>query len=137
MGVPIFAALTLTYIYHATLNLPDLPYSHDLRRAGSEEFRKTARSLSTAIYDLIGDLPGEHRIAVNEFRYHQVLGTLVYLDIYAEKHNHEVHQRLHEAVENGKIGNFTLSNEGFVFRVVRGSFHLILLSKHEIYRDFC
>ena len=68
MGVPIFAALTLTYIYHATLNLPDLPYSHDLRRAGSEEFRKTAHSLSTAIYDLIGDLPGEHRIAVNEFR---------------------------------------------------------------------
>lgn len=53
-------------------------------------------------------------------RYHKIIGSLVYVDLYAEKESPLVSDVLLSAIKSGKIGNLTVSDEGFELHVVRG-----------------
>ena len=62
------ALLALSVIYRLTINLPDLPYSYDLRKPGSAGFVETARNISQAVDELLEPVRGEHRPVVFKFR---------------------------------------------------------------------
>ncbi|CAD6196913.1 unnamed protein product [Caenorhabditis auriculariae] len=117
MAFSLFAALSLSVIYRLTINLPDLPYSHELRRVGSDEFLKTSKELSEAIDKLLVELPGEHRASV--FQYHQIIGTLAYVDVYTDSESPRVRDVLLAAAHDGQIGDFAVSNEGFEVHVIK------------------
>lgn len=62
------ALLALSVIYRLTINLPDLPYSYDLRKPGSTGFVETASNISLAVDELLAPVRGEHRPVVFQFR---------------------------------------------------------------------
>lgn len=63
------ALLALSVIYRVTINLPDLPYSYDLRKPGSAGFVETAKNISLAVEELLAPIRGEHRPVVFQFRF--------------------------------------------------------------------
>lgn len=68
MAFSLLSALSLTVIYRLTINLPDLPYSPDLARPGSDVFLRTSKDLVQGMDDLLVDLPGTHKSSVFQYR---------------------------------------------------------------------
>lgn len=70
MAAPLslLAALSLTILYRLTINLPELPYSPELKHVGSEEFVKNAKALEKSIDELMKSFKGDHRASVLQFR---------------------------------------------------------------------
>ncbi|GMT14993.1 hypothetical protein PFISCL1PPCAC_6290, partial [Pristionchus fissidentatus] len=119
--ISLLSALSLTVIYRLTINLPQLPYSTTLRTAGSDDFVKTAKSIEDSIDNLLRGIDGEHRSSVTHFRYHRVVGTLVFVDIYSSNGDHRIEERINRSIESGRLANLSVSNDAFVLHVIRDS----------------
>lgn len=64
----------------------------------------------------------------NFTRYHKDLGTLVSLDVYSDEESaSKVKQRLLDAIDDGFIGPYRVSSDGFEFHVVRGLSSCVML----------
>ncbi|KAK0394831.1 hypothetical protein QR680_000954 [Steinernema hermaphroditum] len=117
----LFTALSLAVIYRVTINLPDLPYSSDLRRPGSPEYFAINKKVVDAIDGLLTPVPGDFRASVLNYRYHQVIGTLATIDIYADRETPLVKKAFLEAIDDGDIGDLAVASDGFEFHVIKGS----------------
>lgn len=64
------AALTLlaSFAYRIVLNLPDVPFSADLRKPHSAEFKETAERVTESIDFLLRSEPGYRNTSVAQFR---------------------------------------------------------------------
>ncbi|WKX94175.1 hypothetical protein Q1695_011441 [Nippostrongylus brasiliensis] len=119
MLLPLYAALTLSIVYRVAVNLPELRYTDDLQRVGSKHFLQTSREIGQAVDQLLSDLPSQHNSSVLQYRYHKNVGTLVYMDIYSDsKHPSRVKRRFQAAIEDGFIGDFAVTGDGFEFHVI-------------------
>ncbi|KAK6057510.1 Low-density lipoprotein receptor domain class A [Cooperia oncophora] len=82
---------------------------------------QTSREVAHAVDRLLVDLPGQHNATVFQYRYHKDLGTLAYLDIYSDElSSTKVKQSLQKGIDDGFIGQFRVSNDGFTFHVIKG-----------------
>ncbi|CAP30284.1 Protein CBG11065 [Caenorhabditis briggsae] len=121
MAFSLFSVVSLTVIYRLTINFPELPYTAELKNLESEEFLVNSKHIAHEIQHLVKDLEGKHTARVVDFKYHKIIGSLVYVDLYAEKESPRVSDVLLSAIKSGKIGNLTVSDEGFELHVVRDS----------------
>ncbi|TMS34397.1 hypothetical protein L596_002002 [Steinernema carpocapsae] len=121
MSLSLLTALQLAVIYRITINLPDLPYSTDLRKPGSPEYFAINKKVVESIDGLLTPIPGDFRASVLNYRYHQVIGTLATIDIYADRESDQVKQAFLEAIDDGDIGDLAVASDGFEFHVIKGS----------------
>uniref|UniRef100_A0A1I7UX62 Ig-like domain-containing protein n=1 Tax=Caenorhabditis tropicalis TaxID=1561998 RepID=A0A1I7UX62_9PELO len=125
MAFSLFSVVSLTVIYRLTINFPELPYTQELKNVESDEFLLNSRHIAHEIQHLVkGDFyldSLEYPPCPRVSRYHKIIGSLVYVDLYAEKESPRVSDVLLSAIKSGKIGNLTVSDEGFELHVVRDS----------------
>ncbi|EGT54457.1 hypothetical protein CAEBREN_14626 [Caenorhabditis brenneri] len=121
MAFSLFSVVSLTVIYRLTINFPELPYTQELKNVDSDEFLTNSRHIVNEIQRLVKDLEGTHTARVVDYKYHKIIGSLVYVDLYAEKESPRVSDVLLSAIKSGKLGNLTVSDEGFELHVVRDS----------------
>ncbi|CAI5441951.1 unnamed protein product [Caenorhabditis angaria] len=123
MAFSLFSVVSLSVIYRLTINFPELPYTGELKNVESEEFLKISGEIVGEIHRVLEHLnvDGKHLARVSDYRYHNVIGTLVNVDIYFEKENPLVSDAILSAIKNGYIGSFKVSDEGFELHVVRDS----------------
>uniref|UniRef100_A0A1I7WE14 SEA domain-containing protein n=1 Tax=Heterorhabditis bacteriophora TaxID=37862 RepID=A0A1I7WE14_HETBA len=109
------------YLDHLDLSEPEMDVEDLLRPPDTykEEFLKTSKRISDEVDRLLSDLPGQHRSSIFQYRYHQVIGTLAYLDIYSDAERPEVRDSLLLALHNSSIGPFPVSNEGFELHIIK------------------
>src|SRR3569623_809520 len=58
-----------SFIYRISINLPDVPYSAELKKTGSEEFKEISQRIFDSINFSLKDVPGFYNLTVKEFRY--------------------------------------------------------------------
>uniref|UniRef100_A0A0M3HMZ5 SEA domain-containing protein n=1 Tax=Ascaris lumbricoides TaxID=6252 RepID=A0A0M3HMZ5_ASCLU len=120
MALSLFTVISLAVIYRVTINFTKLPYSSQLRHPGSQEFLHTNEQIARSMERLLKSIPGEHKASVLTYRYHQVIGTLVTLDVYSNVPNSAIRTTIERATRRGHIGRFAVSGEGFEFHVIKG-----------------
>ncbi|CAD5218061.1 unnamed protein product [Bursaphelenchus xylophilus] len=114
MGPPLLAALSaILALYRVTLNLPDVPFSAELRRPHSVEFNNMATRISTAAKQVFQHEHNFYNVTILQFRYNSVVGTSVIFDLTFTEQNPSVEKILIEAVKKGQFGSLTVSPDGF------------------------
>jgi hypothetical protein len=71
MGPPLAALIlgaSMLSLYRVTLNLPDVPFSADLRRPDQEEYKEMSAQVRSAAIDTFADVDGFHNVSVLRFR---------------------------------------------------------------------
>uniref|UniRef100_A0A914WHN6 Ig-like domain-containing protein n=1 Tax=Plectus sambesii TaxID=2011161 RepID=A0A914WHN6_9BILA len=108
-------------LYRVTLNFTDLPYSSHLRDIHSKEFARTSQHVAAAVRSLFESIPGDQDVIVVDYRYHQVIGTLVTFDVYTKTASSVIRKAIDAAIDDGYIGQLAVAYEGYEFHIVHGS----------------
>ncbi|CAJ0931744.1 unnamed protein product, partial [Mesorhabditis belari] len=117
----LYAALSLTVLYRATVNFPDLPYSAQLRHEGTEDFLKYSKEITDSVNHLLRHVPGDHRASVLKYRYHKSVGTLVSIDIFSDTVDARIRKTIDEAIKRGKLGDFVVTPDAYELHVIRAA----------------
>uniref|UniRef100_A0AC35FVX6 SEA domain-containing protein n=1 Tax=Panagrolaimus sp. PS1159 TaxID=55785 RepID=A0AC35FVX6_9BILA len=123
MAISASAAMALiAIIYRITINLPDMPFSPNLKNKTSTDFIDSSQQVMDAINFLIQPIPGFHNVTVKEFRYQQVVGTMVIMDILSTNiHDIESFKKLfQDSIQEGHIGWLAVAPEGFELLTMKG-----------------
>uniref|UniRef100_A0A7E4VY10 SEA domain-containing protein n=1 Tax=Panagrellus redivivus TaxID=6233 RepID=A0A7E4VY10_PANRE len=114
------AVALVALVYRVTLNLPDMPYSNDLRNKSSPTFAEYSQQVIDGVDFLLKPLPGFHSVSVREFRYQAVVGTMTILDVISmnTKGAEQAKKLFKDAIEAGHIGWLDVAPEGFEFHVI-------------------
>ncbi|CAB3410949.1 unnamed protein product [Caenorhabditis bovis] len=121
MAFSLFSVVSLSVIYRLAINFPELPYTIELKQSDSDEFVANSLHIAAAIEKLIEPIHGQHAVRVSEYRYHKIIGTLAYIDVFTDKESPRLSDVLLSAIRNGTIGDLKVSDEGFELHVVRDS----------------
>ncbi|CAD5212711.1 unnamed protein product [Bursaphelenchus okinawaensis] len=114
MGPPLLAALSaILALYRVTINLPDVPFSAELRRPHSDEFKSLAEQVSESARKVFKHEHNFYNVSVLQFRYNSVVGTSVIFDLTFTEQNPSVEKILIETVKKGHFGSLTVSADGF------------------------
>ncbi|KAI8747715.1 basement membrane-specific heparan sulfate proteoglycan core protein, partial [Biomphalaria glabrata] len=99
--------------YRVTIHYSSLRYSPALEERNSREFRELARELQRDLENLFRNLLGLHTITILQVS----RGLLVTFDLgsVGEATEDEIRDTLLESVRRGRIGNQTVSGQGFTF----------------------
>ncbi|VDK27539.1 unnamed protein product [Gongylonema pulchrum] len=116
----LFTATTLFTVYRFTINFPNLPYSNELKRPGSAQFVKLSQEISDALNTLLSSIPSHHNVTVRDYRYQQVLGTLVTVEITSRRTEPTIWRLIKRAVRSGHIGRFAVGTDGFEYYTING-----------------
>lgn len=62
------AMALIAIIYRITVNLPDMPFSSNLKNKTSTDFIESSQQVVDSVNFLIQPIPGFHNVTVKEFR---------------------------------------------------------------------
>ncbi|KAI8747719.1 basement membrane-specific heparan sulfate proteoglycan core protein, partial [Biomphalaria glabrata] len=99
--------------YRAAIHYSSLKYSPALEERNSREFRELAREVQRDLENLLRNLLGIHTITI----LHVSRGLLVTFDLgsVGEATEDEIRDTLLDSIRRGRIGNQTVSGQGFTF----------------------
>uniref|UniRef100_A0A915PNZ9 SEA domain-containing protein n=1 Tax=Setaria digitata TaxID=48799 RepID=A0A915PNZ9_9BILA len=107
--------------YRFTINFTNLPYSNELRQPYTKQFTQISQNISNSIHTLlVQSLHGQYNISVINYRYQQVIGTLVTLEVTSKKPEPRLRKVIKKAIQSGNIGGYTVATDGFEFYTIEG-----------------
>ena len=121
------AVALVAIVYRILLNLPDMPYSADLKNKNSGDFIESSQQVIDAVDFLMKPLPGFYNVSIREFRYQPVVGTMVVFDVLSTntKNPDIVKKAFRDAIQEGHIGWLAVAPEGFEIHAITGIYLII------------
>uniref|UniRef100_A0A0R3RRW9 SEA domain-containing protein n=1 Tax=Elaeophora elaphi TaxID=1147741 RepID=A0A0R3RRW9_9BILA len=116
----LFTAATFLVVHRFIINFTDLPYSNELHHPHTKQFIRTSRQITDALQAILATLPGKHNISVIGYRYQQVIGTLVTIEVTSRKAQPKLRKIIEKTIQTGKIGGYAVGFDGFQYYTLKG-----------------